>query len=180
MFASVAFYKRHQPPPNSLVMNPVGDPLLCSHIDFSWISTDFIPGGRVEKVCRNYGASPSDICVHTCTSSRENREEVQIMSESSSCVNTAWSPPPSSRRETHNCSSITVSYQWFLVLFIISIISHLCLADVLALWLQLVFLCSSLPQMKASHPELFGQGCIHPRCRNCLELMWINATRTEC
>ena len=60
-----------------------GDPLLCSHINFSWISTDVILGGQADEVCRNYAGSHSDICVPTCTSSRENTEE-QYMSESSS------------------------------------------------------------------------------------------------
>ena len=52
-------------------MNPAGDPLLCSHIDFSWISTDFMLRGQADKVHRNCGASWSDICVHTCISSRD-------------------------------------------------------------------------------------------------------------
>ena len=48
-----------------LVVNPAVDLLLYSHINFSWISTDFIPGGQGETVGRDWGASPSDICVHT-------------------------------------------------------------------------------------------------------------------
>ena len=54
-----------------------GDPLLCSHIDFSWISTDFIRGGQVDKVRRNSRASHSDTCVHTCTSSGVNTYDLR-------------------------------------------------------------------------------------------------------
>ena len=39
-------------PPHSLAVNPAGDPLPCSHVNFSWISTDFILGCQAEKVCR--------------------------------------------------------------------------------------------------------------------------------
>ena len=53
------------------------DPLLCSHIHFSWICTDFIPGGQADKVCRNCGAPHLDICVHTGTSSGENTQELR-------------------------------------------------------------------------------------------------------
>ncbi|CAB1434296.1 unnamed protein product [Pleuronectes platessa] len=51
--------------------------LFRPHIDFSWISTDFIPGGQADKVEGHHGASHSDICVHTCTSSGENMEELR-------------------------------------------------------------------------------------------------------
>ena len=57
-------------------VNPAGDLLLCSHIDFSWISTGITLGGQAEKVSRDCRASHSDICVHTCTSSGENTEEL--------------------------------------------------------------------------------------------------------
>ena len=54
-------------PPHSLAVNP-------SHIDFSWISKDFILGGQAEKVNRNCGESHSGSCIHTCTSPGANRE----------------------------------------------------------------------------------------------------------
>ena len=43
-------------PPNLLAVNPSGIPLLCSHIDWSWISTDIVSGGQTEKVRRNWAA----------------------------------------------------------------------------------------------------------------------------
>ncbi|CAB1427652.1 unnamed protein product [Pleuronectes platessa] len=50
-------------PPDLLVVNPAGDHLLCSHFAFSW--------------SRNCRAPHSDICFHTCTSSREKTEELR-------------------------------------------------------------------------------------------------------
>ena len=41
----------------SILTFPLEDLLLCSHVQFSSISTDFIPESQVEKVCRNCGGS---------------------------------------------------------------------------------------------------------------------------
>ena len=67
-FLRLSHIKHHHPPPTcSWWIQWGGDPLLYSHIDI-------IPGGQVDEVCRKYGASQSDICVHTCTSSGEDTE----------------------------------------------------------------------------------------------------------
>ena len=56
--------------------------LLCSHIDFSWISEDIILGGQTEKVCRECWASHSHICVPLSKIRRNCR--VQCISQSNS------------------------------------------------------------------------------------------------
>ena len=70
--------KASSAPPHSFMVKPAGDPLLCSHIDFSWISTGIILGGRAEKVRKNCRAFHSDICVRTCTSSGDNPDNVEF------------------------------------------------------------------------------------------------------
>ena len=60
-----------------------GNPLLGSHIEFSWLFYRLYtrrPGRGRLRDCR---ASHSDICVQTSTSSRENTEELHYMSGSS-------------------------------------------------------------------------------------------------
>ena len=41
------FSMQHQLP-HSLAVNPVGDLVLCSYINYFWISKDIIPGGQAE------------------------------------------------------------------------------------------------------------------------------------
>ena len=79
IFASVTCSEHYQPPPPlACGESGGGDPLLSSNIEFSWLSTDIIPGGRPGgKLWRlSLGHLRSHIF------SRENTED-QCMSESS-------------------------------------------------------------------------------------------------
>ncbi|CAB1423043.1 unnamed protein product, partial [Pleuronectes platessa] len=49
----VGVYHKHHQRPHPLLVNPGGDPLLCSHSGFFPLPMDFILGGQAEKVCSN-------------------------------------------------------------------------------------------------------------------------------
>ena len=70
IFASVVCDENHQHT-LLLVVNPMEDLLLCSHIGSSGHSADVSPGDGPEKVRRKSGSSHSDILVHTYSSSTE-------------------------------------------------------------------------------------------------------------